>query len=255
MRSTLLEPAILKALLAACSWCHHGCLWATSCGIGVCWVTLSRLKISRHFILIWSTAKKMHRGCSSDVSNARLLCDRGSKVHCVKCSGNGCNNQPKQMEPSRSCVKCKDATDCAFSQLGNLSIQCIKTVEFGQQETCFTRTLEGTSRHYNREYIRINIIVKSMLNNCKILRLDRGAWLYTRRKFLRSKLVSKRRWLWDVLGRRLQQKTCTIQSMFNLQRQWTWRMRRTFRSECIRQTMRWWTISVQPKRMLHEPQK
>lgn len=85
--------------------------------------------------------QKMYRGCLSDSSNERLMCDQ-SEEHklgtCIRCSEAGCNNQPKLAAPKLSCLKCEDAKACAFAQDVHDAKPCEKNVRFGVKESCYT---------------------------------------------------------------------------------------------------------------------
>lgn len=89
------------------------------------------------FLIFNSLDGEMHRGCLTDTTDSRLLCEQpGSE--CVKCSENGCNNQPQHREPQLSCVYCEDSTDCAFGQVNVELKKCESNVSFTSNETCFT---------------------------------------------------------------------------------------------------------------------
>lgn len=83
----------------------------------------------------------MYRGCLSDSSNDRLMCDQ-SEEHklgiCAKCSESGCNNHPKLAKPKLSCIKCEDEKACAFGQDAQDAKLCETNVPFGVEESCFT---------------------------------------------------------------------------------------------------------------------
>lgn len=114
--------------------------------------TFIQHKGSKHFIFKFYLLKltnlftfvdqKIFRGCLSDSSNARLMCDQSEKHKlgfCDTCSGSGCNNQPKMAKPKLSCLKCNDEKICAFSQYSHDARPCQKNVLFGDKESCFTR--------------------------------------------------------------------------------------------------------------------
>lgn len=97
--------------------------------------------------------KKMYRGCLGDESTARLMCEKNDPAigKCVKCSEDGCNNQPKLKKAEISCVKCNDAIDCAYGQVSANASDCIKDVIFGNEESCFTQSLSG-NREISEKY-------------------------------------------------------------------------------------------------------
>lgn len=92
----------------------------------------------------------MYRGCLSDASNDRLMCEQNDPEigKCVKCSENGCNNQPKVKKAEISCVQCEDATDCAYGQVAANAKTCIEDVIFGNEESCFTQSLSGNGESF-----------------------------------------------------------------------------------------------------------
>lgn len=85
--------------------------------------------------------QKIYRGCLSDSSDERLMCDLSQKYKlgfCDICSGSGCNNQPKEVKPKLSCLKCNDEKSCALAQNASDAKPCQKNVLFGDKESCFT---------------------------------------------------------------------------------------------------------------------
>lgn len=93
-----------------------------------------------------SKDKKMFRGCLSDASDVRLKCEKSDERNlgtCVKCSGSGCNNQPKVAKSKLSCFKCIDSKECAFGQNGTDPVSCVDKVPFGIQESCYTHAIKG----------------------------------------------------------------------------------------------------------------
>ncbi|XP_031624689.1 prestalk protein-like isoform X2 [Contarinia nasturtii] len=84
---------------------------------------------------------KMYRGCLTDQSDHRLLCedDSNKKGACVKCTETGCNNVPKTRPPSLSCVRCGKSEECAFGQDKKNAVPCSNIVPFGVDESCFIR--------------------------------------------------------------------------------------------------------------------
>lgn len=88
----------------------------------------------------------MYRGCLSESSNGRLLCDEGEKQNlgfCKRCSESGCNNIPKITEPKLSCFKCNDEKACAFAQDVQAPQACKNEVHFGDEESCFTHSFDS----------------------------------------------------------------------------------------------------------------
>lgn len=92
--------------------------------------------------IFFSEDKKIYRGCLTDASDHRLLCEQDSsdkKGICVKCSGSGCNNMPRVRPPLLSCVHCKKSHECAFGQDKNNAVTCKSQIPFGTDESCYTR--------------------------------------------------------------------------------------------------------------------
>ncbi|XP_055308419.1 uncharacterized protein LOC129572481 [Sitodiplosis mosellana] len=88
--------------------------------------------------------KEVFRGCLSDSSKERILCERNDKGTCVECSDTGCNNQPKVRQPKLACVNCTGSDECAFGYNASMAVPCKKDVELGDEESCFTRSINGT---------------------------------------------------------------------------------------------------------------
>lgn len=94
----------------------------------------------------------MFRGCLSDSTHIRLECENDNinkQGTCVKCSGSGCNSQPKVRKAELSCAKCSDTKECAFGQNSSTAIVCLNDVVFGEEESCFVHALPGNSANYN----------------------------------------------------------------------------------------------------------
>lgn len=92
---------------------------------------------------------KIYRGCLTDPSEERLLCDRQEKDNiCIKCAETECNDMPKLREPSLSCVHChsKISEECGFEQDKTSAIRCKKSILFGRQESCYTLIKDGEFR-------------------------------------------------------------------------------------------------------------
>lgn len=88
--------------------------------------------------------RKIFRGCLSDSSEPRLLCERGDEFgKCVKCPSSGCNNQSKFRKPQLSCIKCSDSENCAFGYDPSAAEPCTQDVTFGDEESCFVHKIEG----------------------------------------------------------------------------------------------------------------
>lgn len=93
---------------------------------------------------------KIYRGCLTDPSEERLLCDQqvpNKTKKCVKCGESGCNDLPKIRKASLSCVHCDKSEECAFGQQKEKAIPCQNDVPFSHQETCYTRY--GKFKNYN----------------------------------------------------------------------------------------------------------
>lgn len=83
----------------------------------------------------------IYRGCLTDPSEERLLCDQqtpNKSSRCVKCGESGCNDMPKMREPLLSCVHCSESEECAFGQSREKAILCKSSIQFGNEESCFT---------------------------------------------------------------------------------------------------------------------
>lgn len=86
----------------------------------------------------------MFRGCLSDTSDARLLCERGNEFGaCHKCPESGCNDQSKLRKPTIGCIKCNNAESCAFGHDQVDALPCTEDVLFGEVESCFTQRIES----------------------------------------------------------------------------------------------------------------
>lgn len=96
--------------------------------------------ISKSLIL---ADKKMHRGCLSDATESRLMCELDETGICMKCSSSGCNNHPKRGKPQFSCLKCSDDDGCTSGQNASESVPCTGDVTFDEEETCFTHAIAG----------------------------------------------------------------------------------------------------------------
>ncbi|XP_055308420.1 uncharacterized protein LOC129572482 [Sitodiplosis mosellana] len=93
--------------------------------------------------------KEVFRGCLSDTSKERILCERNNKNDkgtCVICPNTGCNNQPKVRQPKFACVNCTGSDECAFGYNASMAVPCKKDVELGDEESCFTRSINGTEQ-------------------------------------------------------------------------------------------------------------
>lgn len=104
------------------------------------------------FLLLIELEKRIFRGCLSDADEieARLLCGRANETGfgtCIKCSSDGCNNQPKFRNATLSCSNCMNSEECAFGQNSNKTVQCSKPVALGDKETCFTHSTHGSTIH------------------------------------------------------------------------------------------------------------
>ncbi|XP_055307068.1 uncharacterized protein LOC129571321 [Sitodiplosis mosellana] len=93
--------------------------------------------------------KKVFRGCLSDATEQRLLCElvnEHKNGSCVKCDRSGCNKQPKFVQPKLSCMHCTDSEECAFGlRFSNQTMACKNPVVFGDEETCFTHSISGST--------------------------------------------------------------------------------------------------------------
>lgn len=85
----------------------------------------------------------MYRGCLSDTSEARLLCERGDNGTCAKCPNSGCNDRSKFRKPKLSCIQCSDSESCAFGYDPKEAKPCTQEVAFGDEESCFVHKTES----------------------------------------------------------------------------------------------------------------
>lgn len=81
----------------------------------------------------------MYRGCMTDTTDSRLLCQLGN---CFVCDESGCNNQTLYSEPEISCIKCNASIECAFGQPEAEPENCLNPVLFGVEETCYTKLFD-----------------------------------------------------------------------------------------------------------------
>lgn len=98
-------------------------------------------------IKLKSTDKKMYRGCKSDATKERQLCDAEDNGTCVKCSDDGCNDHPMYGTPTLSCINCHDANECGFGQNVSTAAACKEAVLFGAKESCFVHSHEGMNTY------------------------------------------------------------------------------------------------------------
>lgn len=91
---------------------------------------------------------QMHRGCLTDPTDSRLLCELDDTI-CMKCKESGCNNQPKLRKPSLKCIHCTDDLECAYGQDKANSRACEKQVLFNIKESCYARSLSNGT-HFDR---------------------------------------------------------------------------------------------------------
>lgn len=119
----------------------------------------------------------MYRGCLSDPSEARLMCELDAKHQngtCKKCATSGCNDEPKFDRPKLSCVKCSNDEECAFGRDAAEAKQCTKDVMFGEKESCFVHAISGNT----------HFIYSKFINNFQSDFIHRehesGTWLYSR---------------------------------------------------------------------------
>lgn len=108
--------------------------------------------------------QKIYRGCLSDSSDGRLMCDQSEKYNlgfCDMCSGSECNNQPKMTKPKLSCLKCNDEKACAFAQDTYDARPCHKNVLFGQKESCFTHQFDSNG-FFSIFYLKSKLCFRSL---------------------------------------------------------------------------------------------
>lgn len=90
----------------------------------------------------------IYRGCLTDTSDHRLLCEKddpNKKDLCLKCRASGCNNVAKVRPPSLSCIHCDKSAECAFGQDKKKATLCKSDVTFGAYESCYTHHSSGGS--------------------------------------------------------------------------------------------------------------
>lgn len=94
----------------------------------------------------------MYRGCISDNTKQRMLCDEetpNKEGICKKCSESGCNDMPRSKSPSISCVHCDKSLECAYGQNETNLIACKGDIKFGTEESCYT--------HYGKTILFLQI--------------------------------------------------------------------------------------------------
>lgn len=109
---------------------------------------------------------KMHRGCTTDSTDSRILCENDAGW-CEKCFDNECNNEPKFKQANLACLKCNNSMECAFQLDEDDRELCTSIVKIDEHETCYT---------YNPEHgdvVERGCTLDSPLNNkfsswCKI---------------------------------------------------------------------------------------
>lgn len=88
-------------------------------------------------------SKRITRGCISDLNGD--VCQGDT---CKRCNYEGCNRDPKHKKSEMFCVKCEGAAgnrsdSCLWGQDVAGAEQCKATVQFGEQDVCFT-TIDDT---------------------------------------------------------------------------------------------------------------
>lgn len=78
----------------------------------------------------------VYRGCLSESSDHRLLCDL-SKENCIKCAKFGCNDVPKIRPSALSCIQCSGSAECAFGFEKDSATKCKGKVQLGLVESCY----------------------------------------------------------------------------------------------------------------------
>lgn len=103
------------------------------------------------FIFPIFTDEHVYRGCLSDSSDHRLLCDQDQKQNhsCITCEESGCNDTPKIRNSTLSCIQCKGSHECAFGFEKDSASRCKKDVRLGLEETCYIYFRNGMTNHKN----------------------------------------------------------------------------------------------------------
>lgn len=82
----------------------------------------------------------VYRGCLSDSSDHRLLCDQDQNENrsCITCEKSGCNDTPKIRPPTSSCIQCSKSSECTFGFEKDSAASCKEDVRLGLEESCYT---------------------------------------------------------------------------------------------------------------------
>lgn len=111
-------------------------------------------------LLFSSIDEHVYRGCLSDSSDQRLLCDKEQKQNhsCITCEKSGCNDTPKIRPSTLSCIKCEKSPDCAFGFEKDSAAKCKADVRLGLEESCYIYYRSGMKNHK----IQFHMIVCAM---------------------------------------------------------------------------------------------
>lgn len=101
------------------------------------------------FISSFFTDEHVYRGCLSDSSDHRLLCDQDQKKNrsCITCEKSGCNDTPKIRNSTLSCIQCKASHECAFGFERDSAGRCKEGVRLGLEESCYVYFRNGMANH------------------------------------------------------------------------------------------------------------
>lgn len=93
----------------------------------------------------------VYRGCLSDSSDHRLLCDQDQKKNrnCITCEKSGCNDVPKVRRANISCIQCSGSLECAFGFEKDAAVACEGFVRLGSEESCYIHDKNGKLNHFN----------------------------------------------------------------------------------------------------------
>lgn len=91
----------------------------------------------------------VYRGCLSDSSDHRLLCDQDQKKNCITCEKSGCNDVPKMRPATLSCIQCSGSAECAFGFEEKSAAPCQGQVRLGSEESCYIYHGNGKLNHLN----------------------------------------------------------------------------------------------------------
>lgn len=107
------------------------------------------------FNVFFFTDEHVYRGCLSDSSDHRLLCDQDQKKNhsCITCEESGCNDTPKIRPSTLSCIQCRGSHECAFGFEKDSASRCKADVRLGLEESCYIYYRNGMTNQNIQFYI------------------------------------------------------------------------------------------------------